>query len=138
MGSPSIDLLLDTHIFVWSLVEPQRIGTDLQALLIAEGTQVWLSPITAWECLLLAEKGRLALPRDAKGWLKKSFVAMGAREAPLTHEVSLASREVQLPHQDPADRFLAATAAVYGLTLVTADEKILQGSGFQVMSNFQR
>jgi len=61
---------------------------------------------------LLAEKGRLVLPPDAKAWLKKALRAIGAREAPLTGEVSFTSREIQLPHQDPADRFLAATAAV--------------------------
>jgi len=40
-----------------------------------------------------------------------------------------------LGHGDPADRFLAATAAVYNLTLVTGDEKLLDGSGYSVMPN---
>ena len=135
MGSPAVRLLLDTHIFVWSLIEPHRLGHRLKVTLIGEDTQVWLSPISLWECLLLAEKGRLALPTDAKAWLRKSMLAIGAREAPLTHEVSLASREVRLPHQDAADRFLAATAAVYDLTLATADEKILEGHGFRHLAN---
>ncbi|MGA3024255.1 MAG: hypothetical protein ABSF98_05755 [Bryobacteraceae bacterium] len=40
-----------------------------------------------------------------------------------------------MPHHDPADRFLAATAKVYGLTLVTADENLLTGSGYLVLAN---
>jgi PIN domain nuclease of toxin-antitoxin system len=46
------------------------------------------------------------------------------REAPLNHEIVLAAHELPLTHQDPADRFLAATAEVLGLTLVTADERL--------------
>ena len=43
----------------------------------------------------------------------------------MVHEVALRSREVALPHDDPADRFLVATALVYDLTLITADADIL-------------
>ena len=50
---------------------------------------------------------------------------MHMREAPLTHEIVVAAQELPLPHQDPADRFLAATAEVLGLTLVTADHRLL-------------
>ena len=56
------------------------------------------------------------------------------RQAPLNHEVAIQSRLVTLPHEDPADRFLAATAAVFELTLVTADEKLLRGAGYRVFS----
>lgn len=47
------------------------------------------------------------------------------REAPLTHEIVVATQELPLSHRDPADRFLAATASVLGLTLVTADAHLL-------------
>ena len=46
-------------------------------------------------------------------------------EAPLKHEIVAAAQDLPLSHQDPADRFLAATAAVLGLTLVTADYRLL-------------
>ena len=48
-----------------------------------------------------------------------------AQEAVLTFEVAARSREVVLAHPDPADRFLVATAMVYGLTLVTADDSLI-------------
>ena len=48
----------------------------------------------------------------------------GTREAPLTHEIALAARQMPL-HQDPADRILAATAQILDLTLVSADERLL-------------
>ncbi|MCH7490203.1 MAG: PIN domain-containing protein, partial [Gemmatimonadetes bacterium] len=45
------------------------------------------------------------------------------------------SRKIGLAHLDPADRFLAATAKVYDLTLVTADERLLESSEFAVFPN---
>lgn len=47
------------------------------------------------------------------------------REAPLTIAIAIRSRLLDLPHQDPADRFLAATALVEELILVTADHRLL-------------
>ena len=44
------------------------------------------------------------------------------------------SRSIQVLHQDPADRFIAATAQVYGLTLVTADEQLLAGKGYKTLA----
>ena len=56
-------------------------------------------------------------------------------EAPLTIDVALASRSVDVEHQDPADRFIVATAAVHGLTLVTADARLLRCRGIEVLPN---
>ena len=47
----------------------------------------------------------------------------------------MASRAVDLPHQDPADRFLAATAKVMDLTLVTADARLAEASDVSVLRN---
>lgn len=47
------------------------------------------------------------------------------REAPITFQVAQETARVQLPHPIPADRFLVASARVFGLTLVTADEQLL-------------
>lgn len=56
-------------------------------------------------------------------------------EAPLNHEVALASRTIKLEHEDPADRFLAATATIYDLALATADARLLAGKGFRTLAN---
>ena len=56
-------------------------------------------------------------------------------DAPLSREVAVRSRSVRLDHEDPADRFLAATAEVYELTLVTADDRVLRGKGLRTFPN---
>lgn len=126
-------LLLDTHIWIWSLVEPERLSRRVVRELMAPANELWLSPISVWEALLLAERGRIIA--DAPGWVQEMIRATPAREAPLTHEVALRSREVKLPHHDPADRFLAATAQVHGLTLVTADGRLLANREIDTLAN---
>lgn len=127
-----MSVLLDTHIFLWALLEPDRLSERQKQLFVSSACQIWLSPITTWECLLLAERNRINLSPDPATWMVEARQRTGAREAPLTHAVALRSRQVHLSHQDPADRFLAATAAVYDLPLVTADERLLAGQGFPI------
>jgi PIN domain nuclease of toxin-antitoxin system len=61
--------------------------------------------------------------------------ALPRREAALTHDIAVASRRLTLSHDDPADRFLAATAQVLGLTLVTADARLIATTDYAVMAN---
>jgi len=116
-------LLLDTHIWLWSLAEPKRLSRRVQHELRDDNNELWLSPVSTWEALLLHVKGRIRLHGSLREWLANATAHL--REAPLTHEIVLAAHELPLPHQDPVDRFLTATAGTLGLTLVTADERLL-------------
>jgi len=115
-----LKLLLDTHIWLWSLSEPKRLGRRIQRELKDGHNELWLSPVSTWELLVLAEKGKIELRGD---WWPRATARM--REAPLTHEIVVVAAQLPLPHRDPVDRFLAATAQVLALTLVTADHKLL-------------
>ena len=82
----------------------------------------------------LCRKGRLTLKGAPASWIAATLAESPFREATFsTHEVALASGAVVLPPRDPADTFLAATAKVYDLTLVTADENLLKGKGYSVL-----
>lgn len=130
-----MNVLLDTHIFLWTLLEPARLGPRTAARLAASDTVAWISPVTTWECLLLAERGRLDLHPGPEEWLRRVLRTHPLQTAPLQHEVAFMSGRIGLDHPDPADRFLAATAAVYDLVLVTADARLLAGTGYQVLGN---
>lgn len=128
-------LLLDTHILLWSLLEPRRLGPRLRRILERPASELWLSPISAWEILLLSESGRLRIVPAFDEWMTKAVETLSLQEAPLTAEVVSAAANVTIPHGDPADRLLAATARYYDLKLVTADERLLEGSGFSSLEN---
>jgi PIN domain nuclease of toxin-antitoxin system len=130
-----VKLLLDTHIWIWSHLEPERLTRRVAAACESPKNELWLSPISVWEFLLLVERGRLRLDRDPGDWLETAWSRVPLHEAVLNREVARQSRTVRVPHQDPADRFLAATAQVFGLTLVTDDEHLLRGRGFARLAN---
>lgn len=128
-------LLLDTHIWLWSLLQPEKLSERVAAELESADNELWLSPISIWELLILAEKGRVVLDRPPATWIAEVQEAVPLQEAPLISEVAILSRSIDLPHQDPADRFIAATAAVYGLTLVTSDDQILSSKMVSLLPN---
>ena len=128
-------LLLDTHIWLWGLLEPERLAPKVRKALQAQENELWLSPISVWEALVLVERGRLTVTRPAAEWVEQMVQALPRREAPLTHEIALVSRQMALSHQDPADRFIAATAKVMGVTLVTADQRLLHSKEYAVLAN---
>ena len=125
-------LLLDTHIWLWSLSEPRRIGRRVLVQLKDQDNELWLSPMSTYEALTLYYKGRFEIKQDLSEWLARATA--GTREAPLTHEIALVARQLPL-HHDPADRILAATAEVLDLTLVTADERLLGLGTIRTMAN---
>lgn len=128
-------VLLDTHIWVWSVDDPKRLSARVADVLEDSRTEIWLSPISVWEVLMLAEKGRIRFDRDPEEWIHDALSASPLHEATLNHRVAIRSRSVNLPHRDPADRFLAATAEIFELTLVTDDERLLSGKSWAVLPN---
>jgi PIN domain nuclease of toxin-antitoxin system len=117
-----LNLLLDTHIWIWSKLDPKRIGKRAAAELSNHANELWLSPVSVWEALTLMEKGRIRV-ENPFAWVERAVGQL--HEAPLTIEIVRTGLGLPLLHHDPADRFLAATAKVLKLTLVTADQKLL-------------
>ena len=128
-------LLLDTHIWLWSHLEPERLARRVSAALLAPDSEIWVSPISIWELLLLVEKRRVVVDGDPHEWIETAWLRAPTHEASLNREVAQRSRSVRVPHQDPADRFLAATAEVFDLTLVTDDQHLLRGKGYRTLAN---
>ena len=124
-------LLLDTHVILWSVREPERLRAPVAEALEDAENELWYTPISVWEVLILSERKRLprfgSIGRHDIDELFEEF-----QEAPLNKHVAIASRTIELPHADPADRFIAATALVYDLTLVTEDRNLARTPGISV------
>jgi PIN domain nuclease of toxin-antitoxin system len=128
-------LLLDTHIWIWSVLEPRRLSRRVAAALDNSENELWLSPVTIWEAMLIHRKGRLKVAEGFSTWLMRALTITSFHEAPLTFDVAEALSAINLPHADPADLFLAGSAKVYGLTLVTSDHNLLRTKEISVMEN---
>lgn len=127
-------LLLDTHIWLWYALEDQQLSSNLQTLIAQDATELWLSPISIWEVMILAGKGRIVLELEPAEWIKQSLAQLKPLQASLTGEIAILSRQIKLPHQDPADRFIAATALHYGLQLATVDQNLVDAEWLATMS----
>ena len=128
-------LLLDTHIWLWSLGEPHRLSRRVAKELDDRQNELWLSPISIWEAFLLFRKKRVRISTDFTTWLANSLNDLPVIEAPLTFEVARTLPTVAVPHEGPADLFLAATAKAFGLTLITADRNLIKTAGISVLAN---
>jgi PIN domain nuclease of toxin-antitoxin system len=128
-------LLLDTHIWLWSALDRPRLSDRLVSTLENPRNELWLSPISLWEVLTLCQKNKLTLHPNPQEWISNALQAIPMREASITYQVAHETGRVQLPHRDPADRFLVATARVFDLTLVTADVQLIKARQVTVLAN---
>jgi PIN domain nuclease of toxin-antitoxin system len=130
-----VKLLLDTHIWLWSTLEPQRISRRVEKALTDPANELWLSPVSVGELIVLLRKERVTIPGEVGVWVGETMRGLELTEAPLTVEVALAIASINFPHGDPADHFIAATAKVFDLTLVTADERLMRLPEIRIMAN---
>ena len=127
--------LLDTHIWLWSSMQPDRLSRRVARILADAQNELWLSPISVWELTILCRKGRMRVLPDILSWVATSVSDLQLVEAPLTIEVALAIPSISFSHGDPADHFLAASARVFDLTLITADDHLMTIPGIRVVAN---
>jgi PIN domain nuclease of toxin-antitoxin system len=113
-------LLLDTHVLIWAVAEPARLGVAARSAIVDRSNAVEVSSISAWEISIKRALGRLRMPDG----LVDSLVDFGFVEAPFTIAHGLAAGALPALHRDPFDRALIAQAAYDGAVLVTADRQI--------------
>ena len=119
-------IVLDTNALVWVTVEDKRLGRKARALVEKSWTagKLAVPAVAFWEIGLLEARKRLRLPAPVREW-RQSLLDAGMIELPLDGLVALRSLDLTGLPDDPADRFITATALVHSAALMTADEKIL-------------
>ena len=128
------DLLLDTHVWLWLLFGSPRLSSKIRKRIKELTSSCWLSPISVWELGILARKSKVNIDSDVRSWVEQALRIFPLREASVTREIALLANEIDLPHWDPADRLLAATAINHDLTLVTADRHLLKAPELSTLS----
>jgi PIN domain nuclease of toxin-antitoxin system len=116
---------LDTHVLIWMSSDPKRLSSKArQAIRQARRTTgIGIASITLWELAWLAENRRILISTSVEAFVRET-VSRVVITAITPEIVALAVRLPDAFPRDPADRMIAATAAVHGASLITADERI--------------
>lgn len=112
--------LLDTHVLLWWLADPGRLGDEARRAVASGLNVVFFSAAAAWEMAIKKALGRLDFPGNLAEVLRDDHIDV--LPVRLTH--ALAVSDLPAHHSDPFDRIQVAQARVEGLTLVTRDERI--------------
>jgi PIN domain nuclease of toxin-antitoxin system len=134
-GIIHLKYLLDTHIWIWSVSQPEKLSRKVDSILKDSSNELYISSISVWEFLVLLEKKRITIDNALEDWLNSAIFKTNIIEIPIDSEIAIESRRLMLPHQDPADRFIAATASIHSLTLITSDEKLASSKELSIQVN---
>lgn len=115
-------LLLDTHVLLWWLADDPSLSPKARSLINDENHFVFVSAASAWEIVIKSALGKLEAPSDLENVMKKS----NFKDLPISLHHALAIKNLPNHHADPFDRILVAQAMCESLTLLTADEKLMQ------------
>jgi PIN domain nuclease of toxin-antitoxin system len=98
-------------------------------------SELWLSSASVWELHLLAAQGKVRLGQPVDRWIEAAFQEVPIQDAPIDRRVAIESQLLPLATDDPADRFIAATARVHALVLVTSDQALIDAKGIATIPN---
>lgn len=129
LGS-SVQLLLDTHAFLWWLNGDLSLPKRLRELIANDRNEIYVSAASAWEISTKVRLGKLP-----------GAVAVAENFALLVLEQGFSGLQISLehasyagalpgPHRDPFDRMLVAQAVIENLELVS-NEIVFDNYGVQ-------
>jgi len=117
-------ILLDTHVWLWWLTEPERLPGTVHDALEDGANPLYLSVVSSWEIAIKYTVGKLPLPEPPGEFVEKRLLRDGLQTLHIEHRHALSVAELPLYHHDPFDRLLVAQAKNESMALATVDSKI--------------
>jgi PIN domain nuclease of toxin-antitoxin system len=118
-----VNYLLDTHILLWTLVDPDKVPGPMRRLVEDSGNRVWFSAVSIWEIAIKHSFGRDDFPVEPRT-IWKAARETGLEELAVTAEHAVGVDTLPWLHRDPFDRVLVAQARTTGMKLLSLDPDI--------------
>ena len=125
-----MELLLDTHTFLWWLAGDDGLSTRAKAAIADESNDIFVSAASVWEIATKHRRGKLSGVAAIVGNLAKSVAAQGFIGLPMSLLHAQTAGQLSGPHRDPFDRMLIAQAMLENFTLVS-NELLFDGFPIQ-------
>ncbi len=114
--------LLDTCALIWLVQKSKRLSASVKRSLV-QASDIFVSPVTAWEIAVKHQAGKLVLPLDPAEWFRIAVASFNLTILPLDYQTLVISAQLPPHHRDPADRAIIALALANGLPVVTGDHR---------------
>lgn len=115
--------LLDTHVWLWMLTQPERLGAA-RGLVEDTSNELLLSAASSWEITIKYGLGKLRIPAPPTTYVPERMRSTGVTPLPVDHLQTLAVADLPPLHRDPFDRLLVAQAQLMDVPLMTADPQV--------------
>lgn len=117
-------ILLDTHVWLWWLTEPERLPVAIRDALEDGVNPIYFSVVSSWEIAIKYAVGKLPLPEPPPSFVEKRLLRDGLQTLHIEHRHALAVAQLPVHHNDPFDRLLIAQARDESMILATVDSQI--------------
>ena len=118
--------LLDTHVWIWSQEAVEKLGPQTVEWLRDPQVSLSVCTVSTLEIARLVARGTIELSGRLDDWVATSLDTLACSTLDISHRIAMGAYALPEPfHRDPADRILVSTARCHDLTLLTADERIL-------------
>lgn len=111
-------------MWIWFNLEPDRLPTALNQAFADDESTFGISVVTIWETLTAIKKGRVEVVASPESTVRTWMRGNPFQIIPLDEEIAILSHSLPFKHDDPADRFISATAYHLMCPLATADERL--------------
>ncbi len=118
-----MNLLIDSHEFIWWADSPKNLSADALSALLDKTNSLHLSLASIWEMQIKVQINKLSFKRGLKNTIELHQTQNDLRILPITSAHTYALENLPFHHKDPFDRLLIAQATVENCTLVTDDQK---------------
>ena len=112
-------ILIDTHIFLWALSEPEKLSKDQKKALKSLNNTIYVSSISIAELMIKCSLGKLVINFNPIELIE----AAGFEQLLFSGQDALRLKEMSFHHKDPFDRMLIAQAQENKLKVMTQDSK---------------
>jgi PIN domain nuclease of toxin-antitoxin system len=121
-----VRVLVDTHVFLWDLLEDRRSSRKAKQVLSSDEHELVFSLVSLWEIAIKMKIGKLNTIGSSVAYIRDEMNAYGMELLPIRYEHILQLEALPHHHNDPFDRLLIAQALTESLQILTGDAAFQQ------------
>ena len=119
-------LIIDTCVLLWMVADPKKLSDTARHLIKQNQDSLCVSAISAFEIAIKHKKKKLELPTDPWQWFEQASAFYNLKEIPISAKIAALAPAVDVPHADPCDRIIIASAMTHDFHIVSPDH-LIQG-----------